>query len=194
LNGEEKNSVLDLTHRVAPRVCTPEKAVIHVPLQEKLKVVERANKAARGHDRRIRQVRVAYMDIIQDVVMANSEGNLAEDHRESLILAVHAVAAKDDVRQTAYEPVGGCMGFELFEKQPPEDVARLTASRAITMLEAPRAPGGRMAVVLSSEAGGTMIHEAVGHGLEADEVLEGLSVYSGRLGDLIASPLYHGIR
>ncbi len=189
LKGEGKNSILDLTRREAPFVCTPVKTVMHVPLQEKLQIVERANRAARGHDRRIRQARIIYMDIIQDVVMANSEGSLAEDHRESLILAVHAIAAEKDVYQTAYEPVGGCMGFELFDRHPPEDVARLTASRAITMLEAPRAPGGRMAVVLSSEAGGTMIHEAIGHGLEADTALEGMSVYSGHLDDLIASPL-----
>lgn len=189
LRGEGRNIVLDLTKRHSPRICTPARPVSQVPFQEKLQVVEVANKAARGYDRRIRQVRVIYSDIIQDVFMANSEGNLAEDHRESLIFAVHAIAADQKVLETAYEPVGGCMGFELFEEKRPEGVANLAASRAIKMLQAPRAPGGRMPVVISREAGGTMIHEAIGHGLEADAALEGLSVYSGRLGYPIASNL-----
>ena len=69
------------------------------------------------------------------------------------------------------------MGLEIFEESLPELVAEIAAKRAVMMLKARRAPGGRMAVVLSSEAGGTMIHEAVGHGLEADLAMQNLSVY-----------------
>src|SRR4030042_6520289 len=57
------------------------------------------------------------------------------------------------------------------------------------MLSARKAPMGRMAVVLSNEAGGTMIHEAIGHGLEADLAQQGLSVYSKKIGERVASPL-----
>jgi TldD protein len=71
----------------------------------------------------------------------------------------------------------------------PETVAYTAAGRALKMLEAPEAPAGRMTVVLSSEAGGTMVHEAVGHGLEADLTGQGLSVYTGKLGEQVASPL-----
>jgi TldD protein len=81
------------------------------------------------------------------------------------------------------------MGFELFDLSPPEEVARAAAQRSLLMLKARKAPSGRMPVVLSSEAGGTMIHEAVGHGLEADLVQQGLSVYSRKVGEKVASSL-----
>jgi TldD protein len=81
------------------------------------------------------------------------------------------------------------MGFELFDLSPPEEVARAAAQRSLLMLKARKAPAGRMPVVLSSEAGGTMIHEAVGHGLEADLVQQGLSVYSRKVGEKVASSL-----
>jgi TldD protein len=102
---------------------------------------------------------------------------------------VQVVAAQDDVIQTGYEPVGGFMGLELFDENSPEKIAEIASVRALKMLQARRAPGGRMPVVLSSEAGGTMIHEAIGHGLEADLAQVGLSVYTGRIGEEVASPL-----
>ncbi len=72
---------------------------------------------------------------------------------------------------------------------PLEIAAEKAARRAVMMLTARKAPAGRMPVVLSSDAGGTMIHEAIGHGLEADLAQSGLSVYSGKVGQQIASPL-----
>jgi TldD protein len=104
-------------------------------------------------------------------------------------LAVQAVAAAQGLLQTGYEAVGGFMGLELFERHPPEEVARVAARRSLLMLEARPAPTGRMTVVMAAEAGGTMVHEACGHGLEADLVQKGLSVYAGRLGQVVASPL-----
>jgi len=77
--------------------------------------------------------------------------------------------------------------MELFETEPLELAAEKAARRAVMMLSARKAPAGRMPVVLSSEAGGTMIHEAVGHGLEADLAQSGLSVYSGKIGQQIAA-------
>jgi len=160
-----------------------------VGLEAKVDLVRRAEAAARGHDKRIRQVRVTYGDRSQVVIVLNSEGVFVADERISTLLMVQVVAADNGVVQVGYEPVGGALGFELFEENAPEAVALKAAERAILMLEADEAPGGRMPVVLSAEAGGTMIHEAVGHGLEADLTDEGLSVYTGRLGEEVASPL-----
>lgn len=160
-----------------------------IPLERKAKTVKAADEAARQTDRRIRQVRVTYRDSLRRITIANSEGLFSSFEKPGLVFAVQAIAADGEVIQTGLEPVGGVVGFELFEESPPELVAEKAAKRALLMLEARKAPAGRMPVVLSSEAGGTMIHEAVGHGLEADLVQEGLSVYSGKLGERIASPL-----
>jgi len=156
---------------------------------KKVAVVREANAAARGIDPRVRQVKVVYSDKHQKLAMANSQGLVVEEDRTYTLLAVQVVAAEKDLIQTGYEPVGGLMGFELFDAVDPVQVAETAARRAIQALEAREAPRGLMPVILSSEAGGTMIHEAVGHGLEADLALEGLSVYSNRIGEAVASPL-----
>ncbi|MBI5892603.1 MAG: TldD/PmbA family protein [Deltaproteobacteria bacterium] len=159
------------------------------PLLEKVEIVNRANKIARSMDKRVKQVRVIYGDGARNMAIINSDGQWVEDKRTSILFAVNVVAMEGDVLQTGYEPIGGCLGIEIFEETPPEIIAEAAAKRAILMLRARRAPGGRMPVVLSSDAGGTMIHEAIGHGLEADLAQQGLSVYSNKIGEQVASPL-----
>ncbi len=160
-----------------------------VGLLDKVAIVKKANTVARGVDKRVRQVRVVYGDSFKRMAVANSLGEWVEEERSSIIFVCQVVSADGEVIQTGYEPVGGAAGFEIFDETGPEEVAELAARRAVKMLGARRAPGGRMPVVLSSEAGGTMIHEAVGHGLEADLALGKLSVYSGKLGDRVALPI-----
>lgn len=158
-------------------------------LTEKRQAVLAANRVARGLDPRVRQVRVTYRDSFRRLTIANTEGGYVEEARLGMTFAVQVVAAKDGLIQTGYEAIGGSGGFELLDQDPPESVAERAARRALIMLEAVPAPAGPLPVILSSEAGGTMIHEAVGHGLEADLADEGLSVYSRKLGERIASPL-----
>ncbi|MEI8356374.1 MAG: TldD/PmbA family protein, partial [Deltaproteobacteria bacterium] len=109
--------------------------------------------------------------------------------RTSTLFMVQVVASDGNVIQTGYEPVGSLCGFELFEENRPEQIAETAARRALLMLTARKAPAGTMPVILSSEAGGTMVHEAIGHGLEADLAQSGLSIYSGKIGMQVASPL-----
>ncbi len=161
----------------------------NVPTETKVGIVLSANRAAVSHDRRIRQATVLYRENRQQVAICTSDGGLCEDDRTLLTAFVQVVAADGKTVQTGYEPVGGFIGMELFDASPLEQAALTAVRRAIAMLDARKAPAGRMPVVLSSEAGGTMIHEAVGHGLEADLAQAGLSVYSGKRGERIASPL-----
>jgi TldD protein len=193
-----KSKVIDLVRRdptfplssSSPSPLSPiEKHPKEISMREKVSVLKRGNETARKLDSHIRQVKVLYRDFSQNLFIANTEGAMVEGERVGTVFSVQAVSAKGDIIQTGYEPVGGTMGFELFDFHPPEEVAEVATKRSILMLSARKAPMGRMAVVLSSEAGGTMIHEAVGHGLEADLAQQGLSVYSNKIGERVASPL-----
>lgn len=160
-----------------------------IKLEEKTALCLSANQAARRVDKRICQVTVSYGDIRQEVVIANSEGRYVEDTRTRTRLAVNAIAAENEVIQTGYYAAGGVTGLELLKEYPPETLGENAAKRAVLMLGAKPAPGGRMPVVMDAAAGGTMVHEACGHGLEADLVQKGLSVYGGKKGEVVASPL-----
>lgn len=160
-----------------------------VPLTDKIDVVRRADRTARGRDPRVRQVMVVYRDSSVRTQTANSLGEFHEASRTGTVFLAQVVATAGDVIQTGYEPIGGFRGFELVDGDRPERIALAAADRALLMLGARKAPGGMMPVVLSSEAGGTMVHEAVGHGLEGDLVHAGVSIYAGKLGERVASPL-----
>ena len=160
-----------------------------VPLAEKVAMVTRADRAARGFDPRIRQVMAVYRDSQAKTQTVNSLGEFREDQVTATLFMVQAVAREGAVAQTGYEPLGAERGFELFDQASPEELALKAARRSVTMLGARKPPSGQLPVVLSSEAGGTMVHEAIGHGLEADLVQAGTSVYKGRIGEQVASEL-----
>lgn len=160
-----------------------------VSIDDKVEMVLRGNRAARGFDPRIKQVTVGLGDVIQNVVIANTKGDYVHDQRVRTRFMINTVAMDNGVIQTGYDAVGGFLGFELLKEYNPEDVAREAAGRAVKMLEAKPAPAGKMEVVMAGEAGGTMVHEACGHGLEADLVQKKLSVYAGQKGQKVASDL-----
>jgi TldD protein len=160
-------------------------AVIAIP--QKIATVREADEAARKFSDAVKQVNIVYRDTVQKVNIFSSEGFFAEDERVYTTAVAQVISINDDSIQTGVETEGGFIGFELFEKRPFSDIAYKAAERSVRMLGARRAPGGRMPVVISSEAGGTMIHEAIGHGLEADLAQRGLSVYSGKLGQQVAA-------
>lgn len=159
-----------------------------VELTEKINHVLAANRAARELDDEISQVTVAVADMQRKVQIANSDGVLIEDETARVRMAVNVIAARDGLVQTGYEVAGGVSGWEILDNVSLEDMARQAASRAVNLLSAVPAPAGRMPVVMHAEAGGTMVHEACGHGLEADLVQKGLSVYKDKMGEQVAVP------
>ncbi|MDR2017930.1 MAG: TldD/PmbA family protein [Syntrophobacterales bacterium] len=164
-----------------------------VGMDRKLAMVKRLESLARSLEQRVTQVRIVYRDTCQDVTIHNSEGVLIKDNRTQVILNILLVGEEKGEMQTAYEAVGGFYGFEYFTEELIDKLARKTAGRLTGLLEAIEAPMGTKTVVLASEAGGTMIHEAIGHGLESDLAMEGLSCYKEMMGQKIASSLINVI-
>jgi TldD protein len=189
VRGKQFGAAIDLRAKVVGTGFPIKTSPGSVPLQDKVSLVRRADDAARKIDERVRQVMVVYRDGRVRTQIANSLGDFIETGRTGTVFLTQVVASAGDVIQTGYEPVGGFRGFELFDQTSPEEVARTAAQRALMMLSARKAPAGTMPVVISSEAGGTMVHEAIGHGLEADLAQAGLSVYTGKIGTQVASPL-----
>lgn len=188
--SDSTSHIMELKQRESPVNLPVAKRPDATPVEDKVALVREAEQSARSLDEQLlRQVTVGYADTIQKVAIANTEGVYVEDERVRCRMSVNAVAAEAAVIQTGYDSVGGTKGFELFDQEKPTDLGLQAARRAILMLKARRAPAGRMPVVLSGEAGGTMIHEACGHGLEADLAQKNLSVYSGKKGEQVASPL-----
>jgi len=160
-----------------------------VPVERKVALLRLANEVARAHDPRVTQATVSYAESVQEILVANSEGVHRTDTRVRVNFAVHVVAKEGAVLESGFEAVRGTLGFEMLTEDAVRDAAEKAARRAVLNVGAQSAPAGTYTVVLSSEAGGTLIHESVGHGLEADLNLKGLSVYSGRIGQKVASEL-----
>ena len=169
-----------------------------VGLDEKVALVRRAETLARLEAEALRpgalkQVSVGYGDSTQRVWIAATEakqgtwsGRLTEDHRTQVVLRTSITAGDGVQLQTGYQALGETRGFELFTEAAVTGMVREAVRLAVQALDAQPAPAGTFPVVLSSSAGGTMIHEACGHGLEADLALAGMSSFAGKLGQQVA--------
>jgi TldD protein len=158
-------------------------------LEKKVRILESVEKEARMSPL-IRQVTASYGERRKRVAYVNSDGDVFEELRIYVVLSVHVTAQKNGTLQTAYESVGGIGGLEIFDRTPPAHLARIAAQRAIDKLSAPPAPVGECPVVISSVAGGTLIHEAIGHALEADGIQEGTSPhFAGKIGQKVANDI-----
>jgi TldD protein len=154
-----------------------------VPAADKVAALKAADEAARAAGAEVRQVVVGYADVRQRLLIARSDGVIAEDDRTRVRFSVQAVAARNGTITTGFEAPGHSGGFELLEAKPPAEIGARAAQKAVRMLEAKPSPAGEFPVVLAPGTGGVLIHEACGHGLEADTLVKDASVYAGRQGE-----------
>ena len=158
---------------------------------ERVDLVKRADRAARAYDSRIFQVQASYADNLRQVLVATSDGVLSWDRQPLARLNVAALARENGgTPQRGHAGGGGRVDLSFFlNDKTPEHFAARAAREAIVMLGAVDAPAGEMTVVLGPGWPGILLHEAVGHGLEADFNRKGVSAFSGRIGQQVASPL-----
>jgi TldD protein len=160
-----------------------------VEIKQKSDLLWRANKAAFDEDKRIYQVEGSLWDAMKVVIIANSDGGFAADQRTMLRFNLMALIEENGNKQVGHHGGGGRIGFEYFEKMTPEYFAKEAVRLARVMLDAHEAPAGPQTVVLGNGWAGVLLHESVGHGLEADFNRKGTSLYSGQIGQKVASEL-----
>lgn len=159
----------------------------------KVQLMRRAYDTAFNYDDLITQVTVSYMDYNQDIMVANSEGLWKEDKRVRTRLAISSVASKNGEMQSGFFGPGASKGYEFYENLDVDKYAKEASRIAVTMVNAKYSPSGKMPVIIDNGFGGVIFHEACGHGLEATSVAKGLSVFSDKVGQKIASPLVTAI-
>ncbi len=181
--------IVALSQRQRQDVGRVERQPDTVAKADKVAVLTRMDQSARSAGASVVQVSAGYADSRKSVLVANTEGVLAEDSVVRTMARINVVADGDTGMQTGYQSVGHTIGWELFDRIDVDELAATAARQAITKLRARPAPSGSMPVVIKAGSGGVLFHEAVGHGLEADLVSKSASVYAGKVGELVASPL-----
>lgn len=186
--GKWKDQWIELKNKKSSKLQKKITSPASLKLKDKIEFLKKAESSAKGVLTTYQQISCFYQDIEKKTLIINSFGSIARDFKTYVQLAVEVVASKDGKVESGYETDGGSLGVEFFIGRIPEDIGKEAARRAQVLLSAVPAPSGSMPVIISAQAGGTMIHEAVGHGLEADIACNGLSVYHGKLGQIVASP------
>lgn len=164
-----------------------------VSKKSKIEIMKRGYSSAKNYNNEISQVRVSYGDTKQNILVANSEGIWAEDERVRGRIRIESVASDGTEMQTGSMGPGASKGFEFFENMDIESYGREASRIASTILHAEYSPSGKMPVIIDNGFGGVIFHEACGHGLEATSVAKGNSVFAGKLGQMIASPLVSAV-
>jgi TldD protein len=162
---------------------------IEIAPAEKLGLLTRADAAARAYDPRIVKCEASLVEELKQILVVTSDGRLVRDRQPLVRFGVRALAEDGHKRQVGSSGGGGRFGLEYFDAHSPEDHGREAARIAIAMLDAREAPAGELEVVLGPADSGVLLHEAVGHGLEADFNRKKTSNYTDRMGQRVASPL-----
>lgn len=153
----------------------------------KIDLMREASETAKNYHADIAQVTASFLDVDHNIMIATTEGLLAEDRQIRTRMAVSAVASKNGENQTGSCSPGGRMGMEFYEIHNPKEIGEEAARQAMVMINAGYIPAGKMPVAIGNGFGGVIFHEACGHGLEASGVALGQSVFAGKLGEKIAN-------
>ena len=194
-SGPAKELMSGFRHTETPALYPVAGATTDAEIAAKLALIQRADKAARAFDSRITQVRASFSDELRRILIAASDGTFASDTQPLARLNVFVIAKDATNTARGTSGGGGRVTMDFFEDarsqgetdRSPEHHAREAARTAILQLGAVDAPAGEMPVVLGPGWPGVLLHEAVGHGLEADFNRKKTSAFAGLIGQQVAS-------
>ena len=187
-------SVNKLSVKNAKSLSTIEKSFSTIPDKQIVDYLKLGDETLRKVDKRIVRSEVSFNYSISKIQLITTKGFIHNDYKERARCGIMCLAADQGKIETGFEGPGASAGFEYFEKNVDiEKLARSAAEKTIMMLEAKECPSGKMPVVIGKGFGGTLFHEACGHPLEASAVSKNLSVFSGKIGQQIASPILSAV-
>jgi len=158
------------------------------PAGPKVELLKRAEQKAFSLSPYVEKVDVNLTEIEKTVYVINSLGIEAYDIRPMISFSVSVVLNKDNRREGAFQGGGGRFDLSYFDKRSPEQIAQDAVNQALILLEAKHAPAGEMEVILGAGESGILLHESIGHPLEADFNYRGSSAFTGKIGQVVASP------
>ncbi len=188
-SGGRPIAPLEVALRETPSRYAVARESLDVEGTTKKALLERADRAARSSDPRVVRVDASFSESVREILIANSLGHMARDRQPLIRFGVRVIVEDNGQRQSGSSGGGGRVGLEYFDDHSPEWHAQEAVRQALIMLDAREAPAGEMDVVLAPGDSGILLHEAVGHGLEADFNRKKTSNYTDQVGREVASEL-----
>ncbi|MCP4679375.1 MAG: TldD/PmbA family protein [Deltaproteobacteria bacterium] len=185
-SGKAAPLMESIVQSTAPSYYKTEVPWSQIGIEQKIPLLELSNKTAMAYDKRIIKVNIFLNDSTSCVLIANSEGSHIEDTRPMVSAWTSCVAEDGERRESNGHSFGQRQGFEMCTEQRMIDLATTAAKRTTVLFEATVPPAGELPVVLSPGLSGILLHEAIGHGMEADFNRKGTSVFADRIGKPIA--------
>jgi len=158
-------------------------------IDKKMKLLLHFSKIARDFSPKIVGANLGYDDSAEQKAIVSSDGAHILTNTSRVYVAINAIAKEGEKITSCRERVAKRGGFELFEQVDADGVFELAAKRAVGLLKAKPAPSGRFTVIADPRLAGVFVHEAVGHGCEADAVIFGKSILEGKLGKKVSSDI-----
>lgn len=187
--GQNRRIAIGAGRQIQP-LYAPLDPLQSLPDERKIELLKQLDAEARGADPRVQKVTVSLVAAQDTVLVMNNEGELATDIRPLVRCNVSVIVEQNGRREQGSAGGGGRTGLAFFlEDQRALGYAREAVRQALVNLDAVDTPAGPMTVVLGPGWPGILLHEAIGHGLEGDFSRKGLSAFSNRLGERVASPL-----
>ncbi len=159
------------------------------PIEKKLQLLRRVDRAARVASKEVQVVIGYHANEFKRVLLFCSDGRVLWDARPKTVLGCMVTVKRGNRTERNFFSQGGRVEHHFYNNKRPESIARQAIERATISLEAVMPPAGEMPVVLGPGYSGILLHEAIGHGLEADFNRKDMSIYSGRIGEKVASEL-----
>jgi TldD protein len=170
---------------------TPDYYPIRVPWEEtsvdtKIPYLTRISDRIFELDQRVIKAQIWFVNSTSYVLIATSEGRVAKDYRPMGLCYASCTAEQDGRRENNYYVAGGRVGFEFMNPEVAGRLSREAVRRTVDLFESVKPDAGQMEVVLAAGSSGVLLHEAIGHGMEADFNRKGISIYADKMGKPVA--------